>query len=81
MAKKKTQTIKRKSKSTVRYVNHKGEHASLNVETMTSVKATLRKAKRTICKVETTVTIESVDGVPLIELFPNASDYIEACTL
>lgn len=67
--------------STIKYRNYKGNESSVTVKKGKSVKATLNKAKALIRKVESTVTIESIDGVPLIQLFPTASAYIDACTL
>lgn len=67
--------------STVKYTDYRGNESSVTVKTAPSVKGTLSRAKAAIRKVATTVTIDSIDGVPLINLFPTASAYIDACTL
>lgn len=65
----------------VNYTNVNGSKSSVEVKRGTTLKATLNRAKREIRKVASTVTIDTIDGVPLIALFPTAASYIDACTL
>lgn len=67
--------------SNIKYRDYKGNEHSVSVKKGRTVAATLKKAKAAIRKVATTVTIDSIDDVPLIDLFPTASAYIDACTL
>jgi hypothetical protein len=65
----------------VTYRNYKGIESTVEVKRGTTIKATLKRAKAEIRKVASTVTIDTIDGIPLISLFPTAASYIDACTL